>query len=151
MNQTLKNLLIFGGLFWVFNRMGKGGVDAAIQSTFRANGFDANNAKWWAAVSRFETANYTSELATKYNNFFGMTSPGQTGVNQGKAATTNFLKYASPQDSINDAVQWALMNNMSKNYKTLASMVYDMSAHHYFTEDVNQYFLGVQADLAKVS
>ena len=150
MNKTVKNLLIFGGLFWLFNRMGKGGVDAAIQSTFRAAGYDANNAKWWTGVSRFETANYTSELATRYNNFFGMTSPGQTRINTGKAGTTNFLSYATPQDSINDAVAWANENNMSKNYQTLASMIYAMSNNGYFTEDPNTYFLGVQADLNKI-
>jgi len=150
MNTTTKWALIVAGLYWAFKSFGKGAIDSQIRNSFMNAGFNSDNAKWWAAVSRFETGNYTSELAIKYNNYFGMTSPGQTGVNLGKASTTNFLKYASVQDSVNDVIAWVTRNNLSKQYPTLSTLIAAMADNHYFTEDRVIYFNGVTADLIKV-
>lgn len=142
--------VIAAGLYWAFRSTGKQGVDTQITNSFIKAGFDNNNARWWAAVSRFETANYTSTLAVKYNNYFGMTWPGQTGINKGQAGTTNFVSYATVQDSINDAIAWIKMNGVGTSYPTLNSLIYAMYNADYFTEDPNTYFLGVQADLKNV-
>ena len=150
MTKNTKLALLAAGLFWAFNKIGKPGTDSQIIGSFTGAGFSSSNARWWAAVSRFETANYTSTLAIKYNNYFGMTSPGQTKVNLGKAGTTNFLAYRTVQDSINDAIAWVKLHNLSLNYPTLNSLVFAMSSSHYFTEDPNTYFLGVQADLKNI-
>lgn len=154
MTKSTKLVLAAAALYWLFKRTGKGAIDSQIQSMFAAAGFNADNAKWWAAISRFETDNYTSTLALKYNNYFGMTSPGQTGVNLGKAGLTNFLSYASVADSINDAIAWVRMNNLSKSYGTLNSLIFAMSqgkdGSYYGSTDPNTYFLGVQADLVNI-
>ena len=83
------------------------------------------------AQGSFESAWGTSNLSTKYNNFFGITAGGKPnefwkgGVYQAQNQyKLKFRTYVSPQDSFNDFARL-----ISANYKTAHAVAMDYTKY----------------------
>lgn len=107
-------------------------------------GLNTQNAKFWCAISAFETNNWTSDIYVQNHNLFGMRLPydDTTAVDE----RNGFAVFLSDSDSVKDLVMYFDRLNWEQlNFNSIPDLVSYMKAKNYFVEDETQYLQGVQA------
>ena len=137
------------GSYIVLKRF-RGNPDSLIQTTLIEAGYSPGMAKYWAAVSRFETADYKSNLFKTANNLFGMKFPKDRDTTAQDSTSTGFASYASLKDSANDLVLYLKDFRYPTNFSNLRDMIWFMRKKGYFTDYFSAYYSGVDSKLKSV-
>lgn len=108
-------------------------------------GFDLDTAKYWCAVSAFETKEWKSTLYLQYHNMFGMGYPTY-GQDYGHVDTPEGVKSAYTRDdqSIYDLVEYLQATKWPTKFQGLEASVTRQKELGYFTGDYNTYLNGVR-------
>lgn len=115
-----------------------------ITSTLTSAGLDTQNAKFWCAVSAYETAFWSSNIYRQNHNLFGMRLPYDDTLAVDER--NGFAVFISDSDSVKDLVMYFDRLNWSeRNFDSLPELVATMKAKNYFVEDETLYLEGVQA------
>jgi hypothetical protein len=119
----------------------------AIIEEVQAAGYDFNTAKFWAAVSMFETADpdpWTSDLYKLYHNMFGMGYPTY-GVSYGSVSSPEGMKssYISDDQSIADLVEYLQYSKWPMKFNGIPQEVALMKQKGYFGGSEQVYLAGV--------
>lgn len=114
-------------------------LPSEIKRILRQAGYDDTIANGFAAVSKFETGNFSSAVFKENNNLFGMRLPRKrsttaTSSNLGHAVYNNRL------DSIYDLVLWLDYTNFPKAAKNFYGVVREMNNRNYFEVDFDTYY-----------
>lgn len=123
---------------------------AAIISGLTAAGYSETFAKMWVAVSKFETANFSSRLCVKHNNLFGMSYPtagkdyGKVTYDDPPGTPHDFSAYPSFKESVADLVEYLAAFKYPKDFNEVADLVSFMKSKNYFGSPLSQYVAGVQ-------
>jgi len=102
-----------------------------------------NLEKFLIAQSKFETANYTSNIFRENNNLFGMKLPKSrsttaTGENRGHATFKN------TRDSVIDMTKWLNMyRSQAQRITTLSEYVTFLKSKRYFEDSITNYLNGL--------
>lgn len=136
------------------NKKPTGGLGVIASSIAQATGMPENVAYGWAS---FESGRGESELAAKYNNYFGIKWTGQGKYvempteeiidGERKTVTAKFQAYDSPEESAQDAVNW-LKNNAPNEMSSIQSgddLARVLKEHGYYTDSEENYAGGVDA------
>jgi hypothetical protein len=122
----------------------------AITNLLTAKGYSSNVAKWWTAVSNFETAKWTSKLFRMANNLFGMKQPkSRMTLSTGPSIVEGeqWATFSSVEDSVKDLILYMENFNYPKDFESLEAMVFFMKGAGYFQEDPIFYLNGVKSRL----
>jgi uncharacterized FlgJ-related protein len=96
-----------------------------------------------------ETANFTSPLAVKYNNLFGMgvgpAGSTASGVTVRPSDGQKFATYTSKADSVDDLVLYMDRLGYPKDFDSVDSLVVFMKSKNYFIEDAAVYLKAVKS------
>lgn len=126
-------------------------LDKQIQETITLAGYSPNVAKWFAAVSRHETAGYTSAVLQRDNNLFGMKFPTIRQTTADGKDSSGYAHYKSTGDSASDLVLYLNARNYSRNYASVDALVQAMKDKGYFEDSVANYLRGVKFHLTKLT
>lgn len=124
--------------------------DLLIQKILIDNGYSPNLAKLFAAVSRHETGNYTSNVLKSANNLFGMKFPRIRTTNAKHEDRSGYAVYDSRADSVRDLVFYLDAREYPDNFPTARALVSFMKSKGYFEADLSEYIAGVERALPKV-
>jgi uncharacterized FlgJ-related protein len=120
-----------------------------IKNRLTRAGYTPDVASWWVAVSKMETADFTSLLAKKFNNLFGMgVGPADStasGVTVRPSDGQKFATYATKADSVDDLILYMKRLGYPKNFDSVDSMVTFMKSKNYFVEDAAVYLKAVKS------
>jgi hypothetical protein len=106
-------------------------------------GLSLQQAKIVAAISAHETGNYVSELALKFNNYFGMgVATKRETTAKGYAGSTQFASFSSLESSVDDFLLWFKMYGTSPSEK-VSETVNFMKEKGYFADTIENYQKGV--------
>lgn len=108
-------------------------------------GMDRKTAEMWAAVSRHETADYTSNLFKTANNLFGMKVPKTRTTNASSKPGSDYAHYKSPLDSVIDLALYLAEFDYPREFAYAANLVQFMQRKGYFTDTLQNYLNGVGA------
>ena len=108
-------------------------------------GFSSDMVTYWIAISKFETANYTSSLFRNARNLFGMAYP-TIGIDYGYIQSSEGLKskYETTQQSVDDLVEYLIGFNYPKTLGSINELVKFMKSKGYFTANEQTYLAGVK-------
>lgn len=131
-----------GLLLWIRRR----DPETVIRSTFRKAGISERTINYWLAVSKHETAGFTSRVFQEANNLFGMKLP------RGKTTATGALDYGERQaifPSIKASAQDQLLYMFErfkypKDFASLLDLVTYMKERGYFEDSLNNYYQGTR-------
>lgn len=105
--------------------------------------------KWIEAISKHETANYTSKLYKDANNLFGMGMPSvrptlatPAGV---QIENQEMARYPSKSDSVKDFLLWLNYQNCPVDFVSPDELIQFMKDKSYFTESFENYLKGVES------
>lgn len=133
-------------------------LDRMIQEKLLKAGYGKNQARYWAAVARHETADYTSNLFLSCNNLFGMSLVAQRQTTQvgkcpGKYDTPpqDFGKYFSPASAVDDLILYLRARKYPSDFDAVETMVAYMKGKSYFTGDEIAYRESVKLRLTRIS
>lgn len=125
----------------------------AISDTIRKGltqaGYSARAADYWVAVGKFESANFNSQLCTKYHNIFGMSYP-TVGKNYGKVTLKDagvphdFSAYDTFKESVDDLVEYLNAFKYPKDPESVDELVTFMKSKNYFGSSLTSYIAGVK-------
>lgn len=130
------------------------GVNEAIKRAYTIidqAGYSGGN---WLAISKMETANFSSKLYTSALNPWGMKQAKirpnhQAGVWVGDGST-NWARYKSLDDAMLDIIDWCEYTKFPKGNLSLEAHVNEMGARGYYgTESYQSYLSKVRAWLKK--
>lgn len=114
-------------------------------------GYSPDMARYWTAVSKLETANYTSRLFREANNLFGMGVPTVrrslrsgvwTGIDGGEER--QFSAYASTANSVKDLVLYLQSRSYPTTFGSAEQFVNFMRSKGYFESDPQKYLDGIK-------
>lgn len=125
--------------------------DLLIQKIIRGAGFSPEMARYFAAVSRHETGNYTSDVLERSNNLFGMKHPKIRKTVSRGADQSGYAVYNSPADSVHDLVLYLFAQRYPFHVGSAANLVSFMKSKNYFEADLEEYVNGVERALPKVA
>lgn len=129
------------------NLTSSGQPATVITEVLKENGYSDRVAKNWVAVSKHETANFTSNLLRTANNLFGMKQPLKR-MTVSKGPTKNgFASFASLTDSVKDLVLYMDEWNYPKDFASVDDQVRFMKSKGYFQEPLLDYMTSVKARL----
>lgn len=127
-------------------------LDLLIQKILIGNGYSPAMARFFAAVSRHETGNYSSAVFRNYNNLFGMKDAEiRATTNRRDQDKTDYAEYVSAADSVRDLVLYLLARDYAFHYDSPRDLVMEMKKKGYFEADFSEYLGGVERALPKVS
>lgn len=137
-------------LIWILSRSVNNSLSPAqksqkINDLFRDAGYGPNQASYWAAVSKFETGNFTSNLSTKYNNYFGMKVPVSWTGKVVDLGGSTWINPSSLEDSVSAQIAYLKRNAYPAEFQSLPQFVTFMKSKGYFTEPYQDYYNGVAA------
>lgn len=112
----------------------------AIKRTFKANGLSPSQARIWEAVSRLETANYSSNLFRAQNNLWGMKQPLTRATTSTGAGPTGFATYRNLDESADDLILYMEEFNYPKNETSLFATIATMKKNGYFEISLTDYY-----------
>jgi len=118
-----------------------------ILTQLKQAGLSDREALFWVAVSRWETADFTSTLCTKYNNYFGMKWAKAEGV---PGVDYNGSFWANPSglaDSVRVQLGYMQRFGYPKDFPNVESFVSFMKSKGYFQEVESEYLAGVKTKL----
>lgn len=118
-----------------------------IKSKLLDAGYDSNFAKWWSAISNFETAKWTSNLYLMYHNLFGMKQPVKRATTSLGPTSDGWASFADDSKSVDDLILYLSARNYPKSFDSLESLVSFMKQKSYFEEPVDYYLNGVKSRL----
>jgi uncharacterized FlgJ-related protein len=100
-------------------------------------------------MAKHETSNFSSELATKYNNFFGMGFPRDrkainTGRTDRKVEGQYMSVYKDLNQSVKDFLLWLDYNKFPANLSSPEDFVRVLKDKGYFVDSAYNYFNGVK-------
>lgn len=134
--------------YMVFRRnLISGNPKQRITSLLKKAGYSDNVAKWWAAVSAFETADWTSDLFKESNNLFGMKQPNKRATTSAGPTKSGFASFRSIEDSIQDLLLYLDDFNYPKDTTGLLAFIGEMKDNGYFEERFDTYYDGVKSKL----
>lgn len=119
-------------------------ISRQIQSQIHNAGYSDNVGNFWAAVSRFETGNFKSNLAVAYNNYFGMKWNGSPSVRFVEIGTNKWANPSSLEDSVSLQIDYMKRKHYATDYKSFYDFVTFMKTVGYFEEPFAQYWEGVK-------
>lgn len=90
--------------------------------------------KFAVAVSKHETANFTSEIFLNLNNAFGIKTNDLSG----------YRKYQSVYESAQDFARWLQRKNVPPGL-SLKGLIYFMKSNGYFEDNLENYYNGAAA------
>lgn len=144
-------LSLLGSVIALIAYRKKGSTSTAqmILDKIEAAGYSFDFAKYWVAVSKFETANYTSPLYRDAHNLFGMGYP-TVGKDYGSTMSKEGLKskYPTDNDSIDDLIEYLVAFKYPHTVKSPDELVRIMKQNGYFTADENTYLQGIKSYLS---
>ena len=111
-----------------------------IYSTLLLTGLNEKLCRFATAQAGHETAGFTSELFTKYNNAFGMNYAGQKLAS---GHVNEFATYSKPEDSATDFGVWWL--KARNNVFSLPLFVDDIESYVAFLKNAD-YFTAKESD-----
>lgn len=130
-----------------------GSIKETFDKALKEIPFLSNNAKKLIkAIAAHETGNFTSDLALKSNNFFGMHMPMRRETTAIGATSNNYAIYRDAKDSINDFLKWfkfhgvdkKSFNTFPKHADPVKPIVYFMANKGYFTDSKGNYYMKVK-------
>ena len=148
--DTLAPFLIGLLIIWILCQRKKLSFQEVVNQMtlqLKAAGLSDRAAAYWVAVSRWETADFQSTLATDYNNYFGMKWAKSEGV---PAVNYHGSSWANPPDLAGSvSVQLGYMGrfNYPRDFKSIEQLVSFMKANGYFEEPEAEYLNGVKSKL----
>lgn len=115
-----------------------------IRKILTAEGFSPQEVDFWVALSKHETGNYTSSLATNYYNIFGMAVPVKrdslrNGMVFVSGDNQNMSTYANYYDAVLDLLIWIHYENFPITITNLDTFVDTLRKDGYFTDSVTAY------------
>lgn len=110
-------------------------------------GYAAQVADWWVAVSNFETAAWTSPLYKNAHNLFGMKQPRVRETLSQGPTSSGFASFASDIDSVLDLVLYMKEFNYPKDFLNFYDFIVFMKSKGYYEEDFRYYYDGVKSRL----
>jgi len=122
-------------------------TDALIKVLGNAPGFESYP-DFWLAVSKMETAGFTSRLFTSANNPWGMKMPKvrrSTAIGEITLNGSTWARYATLEKSAEDILLWMKARKFQPGIGNLYSFIQEMKRVGYFEEPFNQYYNLVQA------
>lgn len=120
---------------------------------------DANNARFWMAISAHETDGWTSEAFIKGNNAFGMAWVASGGrIGDPRSLAIDAFTYgersdifSSVENSVKDLQLYFQRTGWVKvNFDTIDQLVTNMHDKGYFTDSYSNYINDVKAWLKKL-
>jgi hypothetical protein len=149
-------LLLIGSLtaFVIFRRKTSSSpevLDRLIQEEIARSGYSPDVAKWFAAVSRHETAGYTSNVFNRDNNLFGMKFPEIRQTTAIGKDSSGYAVFNSPTDSVRDLVMYLNARNYARSYDSVDSLIQAMKSKGYFEDSVDNYLRGVKFHLSRLT
>lgn len=112
----------------------------------------ASQTEYWKAISKMETAGYTSRICLDLRNMFGMKHPRErtTTSTKGFSYDSNpgvwWATYPTYQESVQDIVYWLRARKSPEKFNTLYDCISFMGSKGYFGEEsVGSYFGKVMA------
>lgn len=118
---------------------------------------DVLNSRWAGyapiieAQAKHESRNFTSDLARKYNNIFGMGSPSnRETLDTGKGPVVEGQKMASfdsKRDAVKDFLLYLNEFDFPTSFKSLEGYIAKMKQNGYFKDSVRNYNRGVKSFL----
>ena len=127
----------------------KEAISGTIRKALMQAGYSARAADYWVAIAKFESANFNSQLCTKYHNLFGMSYP-TVGKNYGKVTLNdagtphNFSTYDTFKESVEDLLEYLAAFKYSKDPESIDELVNYMKSKNYFGSPVSTYLAGVK-------
>lgn len=111
----------------------------------------SNYIPFWLAISKMETAAWTSRLFTQANNLWGMKLPRQRDTTaNGVFGTGPFAKYMDVDDAAADIRLWMIARQFPTGITNLDDFVAEMGRKGYFgTESTESYLSKVKAWLKR--
>jgi hypothetical protein len=110
-----------------------------------AEGVSPRTAKFWTAVSKFETGNFTSALFLKHNNFWGMKFPVKRETTAlHSVPPKGFASYRSRVDAVRDLLLYMREFNYPNDFTSAEELVSFMKKKGYFEEPLQFYLAGVK-------
>lgn len=115
-------------------------IKSKIISLLTQAGYPLDTAKYFVAVSAFETAGWTSQVLKDSNNLFSLIVPNSKRLSYGEGQTI----FASYDDAINGLVKYVLKPfKYPANYGTLRDLTDFMKSKGYYGIDSVTYYNGV--------
>lgn len=119
-------------------------IEAFIRGMMRAAGYSDFFGSIAVAVSKFETANYESNIFKSNHNLFGMRLP-RLRKTTATRALNNYAYYENFEDSIKDYIEYLKYFKYPKTFNTVGDYVVFAKEKKYFSATVEQYLKGVEA------
>jgi hypothetical protein len=107
-----------------------------------ANGMPEQTAKYWVAVSMFETTTWTSRVYKDSNNLFCLIIPKSNRLPYGEGQTIFGSKKEAAQALIDHVIK---PFKYAMNYTSISALVEQMKAKGYFESGQDAYTQGVIA------
>ena len=126
---------------------GTGTIQQKIINRLRAAGYSARMARYWVAVSAFETGNWNSRLFVEDNNPFGMKHPSVRKTTSQGVGPSGFAKYETVDKGVEDIVLYMNWFNYPKDFATVQEMIGFMKMKGYFEEPLTYYLAGVESKI----
>lgn len=97
--------------------------------------------KYWTAVSKFETASWTSNVFKQSNNLFNLIVPGSTRLKFGEGQTI----FANISDSVDGLIDRVILPfKYPSSVGSIDELVAFMKKKGYFTGKESDYVAGVK-------
>lgn len=106
-----------------------------LTAAFQAAGFGPNMVRCLVAQSRVESGNYQSELAQKFNNYFGMKWARWQGVGSVTLFGSSWANPASLEDSARIQISYLLRNKYPKEVDSPEQFVSLLQSKKYFGDE----------------
>jgi len=127
------------------------GIKNAFDQVFKSSPYYASENNW-IAISKMETAAWTSNLFKNAINLWGMKLPKvrpTTAAGQLASGNNFWARYNSLNDSVKDIILWMEYTKFPKQSLSLTDHIEEMKKRGYFEESIPQYTKLVEAWLAK--
>jgi hypothetical protein len=126
----------------------KDSPEKLIISALTGAGYSATMARYFVAVSKFETGNFTSRLAREDNNFFGMKRARVRKTTATGETPEGFAVYPSRLEGVKDILLYLDYFNYPRHFGKASEMVAYMKVKNYFEEPFDFYYSGVKSYLS---
>lgn len=125
--------------------------DLLIQKVLTDHGYSPLMAKYFAAVSRHETGNYTSNVLKSANNLFGMKFPRIRQTTARHEDKSGYAVYSDKADSVRDLVHYLIARDYPRHFVSARSLVSFMKDKAYFEAPLTEYINGVERALKLIA
>lgn len=149
--------LLLGGLLTVYTvfraKKNISGMeyDLLIQRILTGEGYSPRMARFFAAVSRHETGNYSSAVLDKFKNLFGMKFPHiRFTYATSEDPNGGYAVYSAPDNSVRDLAVYLRTLDYPRDIDSARDLVTLMKKKKYFEADFSEYLNGVENALPKV-